>query len=475
MPRRTEPLLTLPDKTGVLYVRLYQRMRALILEGNWPAGMRLPSSRTLSADLGVSRTTVVLALDQLLADGWIEARTRSGTYVADAVRTLATPMASGRSWHSTKPPVPFELSPGAVDVFPFDKWAKLQSQVWARFAPDLLYEGDPAGDPGLRQAIAGVVAPAMGLPTTVDELVVTAGSHSAFDLVAATLPRGAKVVVEDPGYLFADDAFARRGLNVVPVRADSDGLDIALARKLVTRPALIVVAAATQFPLGTTMSAERRRDLLGWASESGAWIIDDLFDADAVFAGAPSAVPLACNSGRVVSVASFSRILFRSLRLGFLAAPPELREKLIATRIATDTFVALPDQLVLREFIERGLLSAHQRRCREIYRERRKALVDLLAPYCGTLFDTELNSRGLYLVLRPRHHAAARIAAELRRARIACMTISELSRRETAEDGILLGFAAFSPDVIGAMGPAIRKALDPICRSQSSESVSGGS
>ena len=464
MPRRTDPLLTLPDKSGVLYVRLYQRMRALILEGGWPSGMRLPSSRTLAADLGVSRNTVVLAVDQLLADGWIETRTRSGTFVSDSVRSPAVLAADGRrTGHSSKPPVPFEMSAGAVDVFPFEKWAKLQSKVWARFAPDLLYEGDAAGDPGLRQAIASIVAPAIGLSIAGDDVLIVSGTQSAFDLVALTLPAGASVVVDDPGYIHADNAFRRRGLTVVPAPAGDGGLDVAAARRATPAPALIVTTAATQFPLGTSMKADRRAALLDWAETAGAWVIDDLFDSEAAFDSAPPPVPLACDSRRVLTVASFSRILFRSLRLGFMTAPAELRQQLVAGRIATDSFVPLPDQLVLREFIEHGLFSAHQRRCREIYRERRQALVDLLAPYRGTLFERDLNQRGLYLLLRTRRVPAQQIAAAMRNSGIACMTVAELSRADSDRDGILLGFAAFSPDVIRAMQPALDRAFAPIC------------
>ena len=139
MGRRHDPLLRLPDKSGVLYVRLYQRMRALILEGSWPPGMRLPSSRTLAADLGIARNTASLAVDQLLADGWVEARSRSGTYVSASLpqrvkpreRRIEGPRAGAL-------PIPFEMRPGAVDCFPLERWARIQSRIWAHSVPDLL-------------------------------------------------------------------------------------------------------------------------------------------------------------------------------------------------------------------------------------------------------------------------------------------------------------------------------------------------
>src|SRR3982751_1577541 len=211
MGRQHDPLLSMPDKSGVLYVRLYQRMRALILEGSCPPGMRLPSSRTLAADLGIARNTASLAIDQLLADGWVETRSRSGTYVSASLPQRTKIVQRTReSPHAGALPIPFELRPGPVDCFPFERWARIQSQVWSRSVPDLLYDPEPAGDRGLRQAIADLVLPGRGLSGTSDDVVIVNSAQSAFDLIAATVPAGSAVVVEDPGYIFADGAFTRR-------------------------------------------------------------------------------------------------------------------------------------------------------------------------------------------------------------------------------------------------------------------------
>ena len=466
MARKTDPLLTLPDKSGVLYVRLYQRMRALILEGAWPPGMRLPSSRRLAEDLGISRNTASLALDQLLADGWIETRSRAGTYVSAESPGLVRPphvADDGRQRAFARPPVPFEMAHGAIDAFPYDRWSKLQSKIWSKFVPDLLYEGDPAGDPGLRQAIATMVAPMRGLSITADDIVIVGSTTAAFDLIAATLPPRSTVIVEDPGYHFADDSFQRRGLKVIPVAVDGEGLDIAAARASCPSPKLIVVGSAAQFPLGVPMSAERRRQLLDWARKCGAWIIDDSFDADARFDGAAPAPSLQADdpNGRVITVCSLSRLLFRSLRLGFMILPKELCGAVLDARAAIDGFEPLPNQLVLREFIDRGLWSAHQRICRDLHRERRQALEAVLKPYLGTLFEPALNPCGLHLVLRPLKLPADEIADALRLAGIACTTTAEITRGIPGDEGVLLGFAAFSPDVIEASRPALSTALRP--------------
>ena len=469
MARKTDPLLTLPDKSGVLYVRLYQRMRALILQGAWPAGMRLPSSRRLAEDLQISRNTASLALDQLLADGWIETRSRAGTFVSTESPALVRPpliATEARQRAFARPPVPFEMAHGAIDAFPFDRWSKLQSKIWSNFVPDLLYEGAPAGDPGLRQAIATMVAPTRGLSVTADDIVIVSSTTAGFDLIAAVLPVKSTVIVEDPGYHFADAAFARRGLKVIPVAVDSEGLDVTAARAACPSPNLIVVGSASQFPLGVPLSGERRWQLLNWAKECGAWIIDDSFDADARFDGMAPAPSLQAEdeAGRVITICSLSRMLFRSLRLGFLTVPKKLRPAVLEVRSATDAFEPLPNQLVLREFIDRGLWSAHQRKCRELHRGRRDALRAVLAPYLGTLFQEDLNPCGLQLCLRPIRQASDEIADALRSAGIACTTLAEITRGIPGDEGILLGFAAFSPDVIEASRPALDAALQPFVR-----------
>ena len=465
MPRNTDPLLSLPDSAGVLYVRLYQYLRALILQGRWSPGTRLPSTRQLAADLGISRNTASMAIDQLLADGWIETRSRSGTFVTDAVPLVAGSTPSGKrdSEGVHRFPVPFELSPGALDLFPFARWAKLQAQVWARRSVDLLYQTDSAGDPGLRRAIADVVGPVRGFSASPDNVIIVTSTLSAYDLIAAALGPGGTVVVEDPGYIFADAVFAKRGLKVVPVPVDEHGLDVEAGRRLAPEPALIVTSV-TQFPMGIAMSTTRREQLQSWAADTGAWIIVDDYDGTARFDGPPRLAGLGefHDTERVIHVSSFSRVLFRSLRLGFMTVPPTLRRSVIAAREAVEGFVTLPDQLVLREFIERGLLSAHQRLSREAHQPRRDALLELLEPYRGTLFEAGVNPRGLHIVARPRGVPSEAIASALRQSGITCTTLAQLSRATSAPDAILFGFAAFPPEVIAAMRPAIDRALEPL-------------
>ena len=462
MARSTDPLLTLPDKGGVLYFRLYQKMRTLILDGHWPSGTRVPSSRRLAADLGISRNTASAALDQLIADGWIDTHKRSGMFVsAEVMARVGNQIASrGEARSSGRPPVPFELSPGAMDAFPIERWAKLQSKIWSKSPRHLLYENDRAGDYGLRTAIADVVAPARGMHVAPEQIVIVTGTQAAIDIIASIAGRG-QAVVEDPGYLAGQAVVATRGLEPVHVAVDECGLDVPAARMAVPSPALILTSSSVQFPTCVAMTEDRRSSLLDWAAESGAWIFDDDYDSQEWFDGSRPPPPLREQDGtRVVTNVTLNRLLYRSLRLGFMIVPEELTESVVRHRQSTDEFVNLPNQLVLRQFIDEGGLSAHLRHCRKLHLERREALVEVLAPYLGALFEPRLNPAGLHLILRPVRHSATSIASALRAAGIACMTLSELSRLPGPEDAVLLGFAAFAPDVIHGMRPSIDSALN---------------
>ena len=462
MARLTDPLLTLPDTSGVLYLRLYQRMRALILDGIWAPGMRVPSSRRLAADLGISRNTASLALEQLLADGWIKSRSRSGMFVSSDVRPSGRSDPAAGPDKSSKPPVPFEMAPGSMDLFPIERWAKLQSKVWSRSAPHLLYEPDRAGDFGLRKAIAEVVAPARGMRVHPDEIVIVTGTPGALHLVAIALS-GGTAVVEDPGYVPGQAVLAARGMKLVHARVDAEGLDVAAGREQVHDPSLILVSPALHFPTCVTMSSRRRADLLDWADQAGAWIFEDDYDAQARFDGTRGPSPLREErKGRVVTNVTLNRLLYRSLRLGFMIVPEALRERMLAYREAIDDFVNLPNQLVLRQFIDEGGLTAHIRKCREAQAERREALVELVTPYLGSVFEPELNTAGLHLILRPRRGSSAPIAAALRSFGMESTTLAELSRLPEPTQGVLLGFAAFSPDVIRAMKPSFDRALSSV-------------
>jgi len=340
-----------------LQQQIYAGIRRAILDGVLPPGTRLPSSRTLAADLGVSRTTTVLALDQLIAEGYVAGRRGSGTFVTRELpedlphfrsriprsRSGPAPTLSKRGTALTRitppsrrvavaPPRPFRLGTPALDLFPTAHWARLVGRrLRSRTAAGLDY-GDVAGLPALREAIAGHVQAARGTRCGPDQVHVVAGAQRGLELICRLLlDPGDEAWVEEPGYPGAWSALASAGARPQPVLVDDEGLDPEAAR----RPArLIVVTPSHQFPLGVPMSLPRRLALLERARTDGAWIVEDDYDAE--FRHGARAVPCLHGldaDGRVIYLGSFSKSLFPALRLGFLVVPAALTEALRLARV----------------------------------------------------------------------------------------------------------------------------------------------
>ncbi len=464
--RRLPPDDRAPDAAAsageAINLQLYRRLVSLIATGHWGAGSRLPSSRKLAADTGVSRTTANLALDRLVADGWAVARPRSGLFAAAGTPSaIAAPL---RDRQPGTPPVPFELSQGAVDCFPHARWAKLQSRVWSAKVPDALYEPRLAGDPGLRSSIARHLLVSRGIQCSSEDLLVVASTRAALAIVAATLAGEVDcAAVEDPGYWRGADALSAAGLPTRPVPVDREGLRVeALGDAIGEQPALLYATPTVQFPTGAVLASERRRALADWCLESGNWLFEDDYDWDARFDLARPPEPLRAGpaADRIFYCQSFSRTMFSSFRLAALVVPPAMRERVLTVQERVEGFSNLAGQLVLREFIDSGGYAAHLRELRRAYAERREALLSIVRPYLGSVFEAQANAGGLRLVLRCPPAAAARLAARLREEGILCSTLGELSAGGVSDDGIVLGFAAFPPDVISACREPIARAME---------------
>ncbi|HET8623603.1 MAG TPA: PLP-dependent aminotransferase family protein, partial [Gemmatimonadales bacterium] len=361
-PRRatTIPLLVSLDRAGpALHRQLYTELRTMMLDGRLPPGRRLPASRLLARDLGVSRNTVNGAFDQLRAEGYLEARERGGTYVATRLpdlllrahrsRTLGGPSstqsnatlppqtgrhrlsARGRTVAATaRPPLrvrderirPFRSGVPALDLFPHRVWARLMARRWRRGAVPLAY-GYAEGDTALRSAIAEYVRAARGARCSDEQVMIVSGSQQALDLAARTaLDPGDAAWVEEPGYWGVRAALVAAGARLVPVPVGGDGLDVGVGETLEPAARVACVAPSHQMPLGVTMSVSRRLELLAWARRAGAWIFEDDYDSEYRYASRP----LAClqgldQSGCVVYIGTFSKTIFPALRLGYVIAP----------------------------------------------------------------------------------------------------------------------------------------------------------
>ncbi|MDD1959350.1 PLP-dependent aminotransferase family protein [Pseudomonas sp. 39004] len=399
------------DRRRGLSQQLYQALRARVLDGRLSSGTRLPASRDLAAILALSRNSVVRAYDQLYAEGYIESRVGDGTYVTQ-LEKLSTQLSTGLSLglstglstfssekaedlsscvRSSEPlerlksnhlPVPrsgapraFRVGIPAFDLFPFDVWAKLQAAFWRNPDPAQLGYGDPAGELQLRELIAAYLRRSRGLSCTAEQIVITSGAQQAISLCAQLLLQpGEGVAVENPGYRAAGHTFAVAGGKVVGVPVDEEGMDCERLVQL-ANCRLAYVTPAHQYPTGVTMSLARRLALLAWAERNDGWIIEDDYDGEYRFSGAPLA-PLAAldRQGRVLYVGTFGKIAFPALRLGYLVLPARLVQAFSQGRALAMRHSEVGSQCVMAEFMAHGHFQRHIRRMRRAALSRRNVL-----------------------------------------------------------------------------------------------------
>ncbi|QIN85306.1 aminotransferase class I/II-fold pyridoxal phosphate-dependent enzyme [Rubrobacter tropicus] len=446
-------------------------MRAEILAGRLPARARLPSTRAVAAELGVSRTTVVAAFDQLLAEGYLEGRAGSGTYVAPSlpddmlgVRGVARSkvrasggrralsrrgevMAATPTSVARDRGVPRAFRPGvpATQEFPFGAWRRLVGRVWRRPSVGLLGYGEPAGYGPLRREISAHLGPARAVRCGPEQVIVVSGSQQALDLCARVLlDPGDAVWVEEPGYRGARAALLGAGATLVPVPVDAEGLDVGVGIGRDPDARLACVTPSHQYPLGVTMSLARRLELLRWAGRSSAWILEDDYDSEYRYSGRPlEALQGLDTEGRVIYVGTFSKVLFPSLRLGYLIVPPDLVDAFTAARELSDRQPPGMEQAVLAHFMAEGHFARHVRRTRSLYAERQALLVEEAAKHLSGLLDVPPAGAGMHLVGRLPAGKDDREASRRAAGRgVEAPAISLYGKPSDGRGGLMLGYAA---------------------------------
>ena len=382
---------------------LHLQLREAILEGRLATGFRLPPTREVALLLGVARATVVVAYDMLVAEGYVRVRRGDGTFVQSIRRTPTSAAArSGRTataLNATAHPK-FDLRLGYPDVsrFPFDIWRRMESRAWRAAAKDPYGLSDPAGLIRLREAIAGHASYSRAVSCSAEDLIVTGGAQQAFDLIARTLiSPGTIVAVEDPGYPPLRRAFANAGADVVDVPVDEHGIVVS---RIPTAAKVICVAPSHQFPIGVTMPAERRAQLLDHAKRCGAYIVEDDYDCEYRYDSSPLDALQTLAPGRVCYVGTFSKTMFPALRLGYAIVPDGLRDRLLEIRSAADGFQAPAPQLALAEFIIDGHLHRHVRRMQRLYGHRRASLLEGLKARLGHRIAILPSKAGLHFSFR---------------------------------------------------------------------------
>jgi GntR family transcriptional regulator/MocR family aminotransferase len=459
-----------PSAALPLHRQLNEGIRGAILAGRLGSGTRLPATRVLARELRVSRNTVLNAFEQLLAEGYVEGQTGSGTYVSHVLpddflcvpeRPPAQPPAgadrrlSHRGALLAATPVtiardqglPRAFRPGlpTFDTFPFDIWTRLLTRHWKRPPPDLLSYGEPAGYYPLREAIAAYLRAARGVQCATEQVIVVAGSQQGLDLAARVLlDPGDRVWIEDPGYVGARGALQSAGAQLVPVPLDGEGLRVAVGIDRCASARMAYVTPSHQYPLGVTMSLSRRLALLDWARRTGAWVLEDDYDSEYRYTGRPLPALQGLDADdRTIYVGTFSKVLFPSLRLGYLVVPADLVDAFVAARALADRHPPSLEQAALADFIAEGHFTRHIRRTRALYAARQAALLDAAQRELAGSIELHPAEAGMHLIgWLPEGVDDTEIAKRAARANLDTPALSSYALEPQRRGGLLLGYAA---------------------------------
>lgn len=463
-------------------LRVYRQLRQAIEQGALRPGARLPPSREQALALGVSRNTVLWALQRLQAEGYVVARVGHGTRVAPDVpaappratrQVLPLPRLSRRgaliadTAQRWQPPLaaalPFRIGAPDVGSFPFTLWDRLMRQIDPAERRSLAQYLDPAGLPVLRDAIAQWLWASRGVRCDAAQVLVCAGSQQALDLVGRLLlDPGDEVMVEDPGYPGIRAGLAGHGAVVRPVPVDAEGLDVGGGAACWPRARLLITTPTHQFPTGVRMSLRRRVALLDWARAQDGWVVEDDYDGEFQY-GAHRIPALTSLPGaeRVLYVGTFSKTLHPGLRLGFIVLPHALVPAFAAARALADRHAPGDVQAVLARFIAEGHLLRHLNRMRELYPRRQALLIEALADATDGAVRLAPSDHGMHLLLRAPDGHDDRALAD--RAGQRGVLLAPLSRYalESRGTGWLFGYAGYDEPVlrqsVARLAPLLRE------------------
>lgn len=451
-----------------LHVRIQRAIRQLILEGALPVGKSLPASRPLALSLGVSRDTVEAAYSQLHAEGFIERRVGSGSFVSQRARHLprrkrqhevpcdAPAQLSRRAMavlqsggvNNFQGPRPF--APGVAETrqFPLATWEKLERQVYKEYGTQALEHSAPQGMPALRSAIADYLNLERGAQATADRVLILTSSQQALGLCAQVLmDAGDQVLVEDPLYQGTRKAIAAAGLAGVPVPVDENGMRVEDMARLAVNARAVFLTPSHQYPTGATLSLDRRLQAIEWARQQRAWIIEDDYDSEFHYEGRPTACVQGLDAhNRTLYIGTFTKSLFAGLRIGYLLLPPSLVAPMTSARTLQDGHNASIAQLTLARFMEGGHYMAHVRAMRALYAERRDVLAELVHQHLGAFLAPCIPAGGLQMPCHFVQGLPEEAVVEAARAvGIDLLGLGSLYASPRDDTGLLMGFAAQTP------------------------------
>ncbi len=471
MARQATPAAAIAlNRRQPAYREIYERFRQAILGGSLGLGARLPSARSLAAQLGLARGTVDAAYGLLANEGYVVTRGAAGTVVDPGLDRRALQALRPRPPERAAPAIaspalpdrvrPFQMGLPALDAFPRKTWARIVARHGRAVPSEYLPEG--AGLLRLRQEIATYLGVARGITTTAENILVTAGFQGALGLIAHTLlRRGERVWLEEPGYFMTRRGVIAAGSRPAYVPVDGEGIVVRDGIRRAPAARLAVVTPSHQSPLGVTLSLARRLELLAWAGRARAWIVEDDYDGEFRYRGPPlPALKSLDRDGRVLYVGTFSKVLLPSLRLGYLVVPDGeiARFTDIARHLAPAP--ALLPQAAAADFIAEGHFAVHIRRMRALYAERRAALAAALGRRFGDRLRIELQAGGMHLLALPRgRRRDTELVARAEAAGLAPSPLSLCAGAGHQPPGLLLGFANTPVERAAEDAERLRRAL----------------
>jgi GntR family transcriptional regulator/MocR family aminotransferase len=454
-----------------VFRQIYLQLRSAILSGTLRPATKLPSTRELAAQLGVSRSAVVAAFEQLLAEGYASGRTGAGTYTGS---DFPEPFPAHRGGKKRQVSVaktaasafdlrgfvdvtaqsderPFNLGRTLVDARTAELWRKLSARTLRSFGRHHLGYGDPHGMLELRKSVCDYLRAARAVRCEPEQVVITAGTQQAVDIVTRVMQGPDKEVwIEDPGYALTRLALAAGGAKVRPIPVDQYGIDVTEGIRRAPKARAVFITPSHQFPKGVVLSMARRLELLAWAREQGAWVVEDDYASEFRYGGRPLASLQGLDEAeRVIYIGTLNKALFPGLRLGYAVVPPALVSAFATARYLMDRQPSTLCQAVVAAFMADGHFAAHIRRMREIYRSQRDALVTALRRHLGDHLSVDPPDQGMHLVAYTRRGLSdVTLERAAREHGVIVRAMSRLYVEAPARSALVLGFSGYPRQII---------------------------
>lgn len=472
-----------------LYVQLYDVIRESILSGRLKGGLKLPGTRTLAGEFNVSRNTIILAFDQLIAEGYIKGRAGAGTYVADDIPDITPagekskihpehditfikagklPSAFSKRFIPENNFVPFQHGIPSVNDFPFDIWLKIFNKTMRKFSAHQLSKIDGTGYEPLKEAIAVYLQTYRAVNCTPDQIFIVNGSQQGLFLISRVLMKEKdNALLEDPFYFGVNDVVRSANVNIIPVPVDEEGIQIDYAIKNYPDANFIYTTPSHQYPLGPTMSTSRRLKLLEFACKNNIYVIEDDYDGEFRYSGSPLPSLQGMDKwGRVIYIGTFSKILFPGLRLGYLVLPSiDLVDLFAAERALIDRQSPILEQIILAEFLEEGHFTRHIRKMRILYKERQDFLINEISKELGDMITIQPSPSGMHvLAWLPEYLDDKKVSQYLIGNNLITYPLSNFVLKYKRKPALILGYTAFNNEEIKQGVNIFKDSLKSLCR-----------